>query len=84
LSTRFFVVLGEISFSIYLLHQIFLSYYQAHSQTTGWLPDHHRFAVYLVVTCLAAYATWRWIEVPSRRRLRSAFARKDEVRSIVQ
>jgi peptidoglycan/LPS O-acetylase OafA/YrhL len=84
LSTRFFVVLGEISFSIYLLHQIFLDYYQAHFQNAGWLPDHHRFAVYLVVTCLAAYATWRWIETPSRRRLRSAFGREDEARSTAQ
>jgi peptidoglycan/LPS O-acetylase OafA/YrhL len=78
LSMRFFVVLGEISFSIYLLHQIFLNYYQAHPTDFDWVP--HRFIVYVVVCCLAAYATWRWIETPSRKRLRKMFARREAAR----
>jgi uncharacterized membrane protein len=67
LSWRPFVVLGEISFSIYLLHQLLLNGYLARAQDLPALPGRVAFVVYLAVLMVSSYAMWRFIEMPARR-----------------
>ena len=69
LSLRFAIILGEISFSIYLLHQIFLRYYETNPAEFTWIPPALLLPSFFVVTCIAAYGSWRWIETPLRRYL---------------
>lgn len=73
LSTKFPVLLGEISFSVYLVHQIVLNVYRR-NMTASWMPTTHVFPMYVVVVCLVAYLMWRFVEVPSRTAIRRAYA----------
>jgi len=75
LSLRPFVILGQISFSLYLLHHIFLRFYQEHTQAFGFIPTSARFSVLLGISCLAAYVMWRWVEIPAQRYLKKSFER---------
>jgi peptidoglycan/LPS O-acetylase OafA/YrhL len=61
------VLLGEISFSIYLLHQILHLAYQARAHELPAVPDAVAFAGYLAMVLLASYVSWRCIEMPARR-----------------
>jgi peptidoglycan/LPS O-acetylase OafA/YrhL len=70
LSLRPFVVLGEISFSLYVLHQIVINYYQVHPSYFGWIPQALFFTTFLSLMLVLAYLTWRWVEMPARDRLR--------------
>lgn len=67
LSRPFFVLLGEISFSIYLLHQIFLRYYVANIISPPYLPRLAELAIFWTILLLASYLTWAIIETPSRK-----------------
>lgn len=66
LSFPLFVLLGEISYATYMLHQIVLGFASKLS-----LRDHLGTAGAWALTALAvyvaSYAVWRWIEVPARR-----------------
>lgn len=61
------VLLGEISFSLYLLHQILLRYYQANIAAFPVLPNMLLLAIFWVVLLLASYVMWSLIEMPCRR-----------------
>jgi peptidoglycan/LPS O-acetylase OafA/YrhL len=61
------VIGGEISFSIYLLHQPLLFAYEARKQEMPALPDGVAFALYLGVVWLASFVVWRVVEMPARR-----------------
>jgi peptidoglycan/LPS O-acetylase OafA/YrhL len=67
LAWRPLVLLGEISFSIYLLHQILHLAYQSRAHELPAVPDGVAFALYLVLVLLASYVAWRFIEMPARR-----------------
>jgi peptidoglycan/LPS O-acetylase OafA/YrhL len=67
LAWRPFVVLGEISFSIYLLHQVLLNAYLARERYLPLVPGHVAFALYLGLLWLSAYVMWRFVEMPLRR-----------------
>lgn len=58
------VLLGEISYSIYLFHQIILRFYGAHPGFARFLPLPVLYAVTLITT---AFFVWMFIEKPSRR-----------------
>lgn len=66
LSHPFPVLLGEISFSVYLLHQIFSNYYRLNVSRFIVLPDLLAFGIYLTIVLLASYLTWVYIEIPGR------------------
>lgn len=70
LSTRPLVLLGEISFSLYLLHQIIINLYQTYPQWFRWIPSPLFFATFVCAMLIASYVTWRWVEGPTRRYLR--------------
>lgn len=75
LRARGFVVLGEISFSLYLLHQILFGILNTH------LPKFSgpvTLAIYLPVFLGVSYAVWRCVELPARRALLRLGARRTE------
>jgi peptidoglycan/LPS O-acetylase OafA/YrhL len=61
------VLLGEISFSIYLLHQIFLRHYETHLSYFSDVPNLLAAFIFSVVLLLASYLMWVFIEIPCRR-----------------
>jgi peptidoglycan/LPS O-acetylase OafA/YrhL len=69
LSRRPFVLLGEISFSLYLLHLLFCHYYVIHPGPFVSVPPWLLFAGYWLVILLASYVAWALVEVPCRRAL---------------
>ncbi|TAN64843.1 MAG: acyltransferase [Methylobacter sp.] len=67
LSHPVLVLLGEISFSLYLLHQIFLRYYQDNITAFPQLPNLLSLAIFWAIALLASYLMWALIEMPGRR-----------------
>ncbi len=69
LSRRPFVLLGEISFSLYLLHLLICHYYVIHPAPFVSVPPWLLSLGYWIVALLAAYVGWAIVEVPCRRAL---------------
>ncbi len=67
LSRRPLVLLGEISFSLYLLHLIVCHYYVIHPGPFMAFPAWQMYLGYWATVLLAAYVGWAMIEVPCRR-----------------
>jgi peptidoglycan/LPS O-acetylase OafA/YrhL len=67
LSHPVMVLLGEISFSLYLLHQPLLRYYRDNLNSFPHLPNSLSLAIFWVVVLLASYLMWAFIEMPGRR-----------------
>ncbi len=63
------VLLGEISFSLYLLHQILLIYYQSNISNIPQKSNILSLAIFWVILLLASYLMWALIEMPARRLL---------------
>ncbi len=66
LSAPFFVLLGEISFSIYLLHQIMVRIYLAKIEPVDTFPPFFSFAYFWAVLLAGSYLCWLVVEKPSR------------------
>jgi peptidoglycan/LPS O-acetylase OafA/YrhL len=69
LTHKALVLLGEISFSIYLLHYILLDYMRAKGDLFHPVHDALGFAIFLAVLLLASYLMWSFVEIPARRLL---------------
>jgi peptidoglycan/LPS O-acetylase OafA/YrhL len=67
LSNSYLVLLGEISFSLYLLHQIFLRYYQTNLAFFPHMPNLFAFVLFCSILLLCSYLMWVWVEMPARR-----------------
>ncbi len=76
LRLRVLVFLGEISFSIYLVHQILLRSYALHIEAFRGLSAPATIALYLAVVLLSSALLWRFVEVPARWRIRNAYRRR--------
>ncbi len=61
------VLLGEISFAVYLLHPVVLKGFTDHARAFLYLPAPLRYAMYWAVTLLAAHLVWALIETPARQ-----------------
>lgn len=61
--------LGEISYSLYLVHQIAGYWVIRQLEGVGWDPDH---AIWAAVLCAIVVATGvrRWVEVPAQKAIR--------------
>jgi peptidoglycan/LPS O-acetylase OafA/YrhL len=63
------VRLGDISFAIYMTHQIVGTAYLMHVPSTG-SADWSAFAICTGITLVASYALWRFVENPARSAMR--------------
>lgn len=61
------VLLGEISFSLYLFHLLVLHYYVIHPALFMTLPPWLLYVGFWLLVLLMAYVGWSLIEVPCRR-----------------
>lgn len=75
LSTRTLVVLGEGSFALYLVHQIFVSAYYIHKPALSWMPGWLQAALYIAVSIGFALGLWHLIENPCRIWIRQFFGK---------
>lgn len=64
------VIGGEISFSIYLFHQIFIVWQHKNPWLLDWCPQSFRFVMILAFTIVFSYGIWRWFECPMRALIR--------------
>lgn len=61
------VLLGEISFAVYLLHPVVLKGFTNHTRAFLHIPVPLRYAMYWAITLLAAHLVWALVETPVRR-----------------
>ena len=66
LSASSLVLLGEISYSIYLLHQIIIFWAKEHPLFVGFVPGYIGYLIYIATTIFAAFIMWRFMERPIR------------------
>ncbi|WP_447793385.1 acyltransferase family protein [Pseudomonas farris] len=74
LRLRLFIVLGEISFSMYMIHQIIFRYYSSHKPFFEFLPKDAVFPFLLIAIIASSYLIWRFVELPAQRLLKGLFA----------
>ena len=67
LGLRPFVLLGEISFSMYLLHQMLLYFQSGHAAIFAQMPNTVAFSLFMTVLLLSSFVSWNFIEMPARR-----------------
>jgi peptidoglycan/LPS O-acetylase OafA/YrhL len=67
LRARPFVIGGEISFSLYLVHQIWLRWIWSDPAILHGLPHALIWLLYILVILVNSFAMWRLVEVPCRR-----------------
>ena len=61
------VLMGEISFSLYLLHLILLTYYSSNLNLFPKLSNALSLAIFWITILLSSYVMWSLIEMPCRR-----------------
>lgn len=72
LGLRFFVVLGEISFALYMVHQIVFRFYGSHRGFFSSIPEWLVLPLLILVAIIMAYGIWRFVEMPAQGWLRRA------------
>lgn len=82
LNFSLFVSLGEISYSLYLVHNIFLSYYGAHIADFDGMSMALRNGLYWTTVFTTAYLMWRFVEIPCRR-LINQFNFRETIRKFI-
>lgn len=75
ISWRGFVLLGEASYSIYLVHYLLLQIFYMTVEPMA-IPELSKLALYLACLLPLALLIWRFVEVPSRRWLMECFIEK--------
>lgn len=79
LSVRSLVLLGEISFALYLVHSPIAQILFAYSGFTGFASIEVQMALYWAVSLLAAWGLWNLVEKPGRELILSLYdARRRE------
>ncbi|MBI4820041.1 MAG: acyltransferase [Deltaproteobacteria bacterium] len=74
LSTRGMVFIGLLSYSLYLWHWPFIVFFR-YAAMRG--PRLHEGLGLVLVSILAAYSSWKWIEQPTRRRYATVQRRRE-------
>ena len=75
LSHPAFVLLGEISYSVYLLHHMIILCYLRHQQVLAWIPNPILLLMFWSTVLLSSYLMWQYVEKPCRKAIR-AYAAK--------
>lgn len=71
LSMRALVLLGEISYALYLVHYgLMLGFAYVRPYVPG-IPDPAVYGLFWLVALVASWTLWRWVERPSRNRVRA-------------
>lgn len=70
------VLLGDISFSMYLVHQPIERALQLHPQWFEGYPMEVQFAAYWVVTIATSWLLWKRVELPARDAMMAALKKK--------
>lgn len=74
LSNKLFVLLGEISFGFYLIHQLVIKYFV---YKFNWFTnDYIEITFIFIVTLLLSYFTYNFLELPANKYIKSKFQRK--------
>ncbi|MDQ6832649.1 MAG: hypothetical protein M3008_04555, partial [Chloroflexota bacterium] len=63
------VLLGEISYSLYLLHTIVVIWYISHPGWFTFIPGWLLYPAFWAFILVASYLGWRCIERPCRRQI---------------
>jgi len=84
LSAPFPVLLGEISYSIYLVHWIFLRYYQTKLAciSSSWVAGPFAYLIFWLMLLLTCHLIFVSIESPSRRILMQLVTGKNPARAV--
>lgn len=64
------VVLGEASFALYLVHQVFLGWYFMNIPNLTAIPNSVICVLYWTASIAASIVLWRFVETPMRQRIR--------------
>lgn len=67
LTRPFPVLMGEISFALYLVHHILLHYISVHPRTLGGITGWPAYLAFWLLTLVAAHLLWLVIERPARQ-----------------
>ena len=60
------VLLGEISFSMYLLHQLMIHWLVTHRSAWSGLGESTVYCLYWVALLFVSWTVWRFVETPAR------------------
>lgn len=66
LNQRWLLIGGEVSFSIYLFHQILIMWQNKNPWLLNWAPVQARFMLLLLIILVVSFTVWRWFERPMR------------------
>jgi peptidoglycan/LPS O-acetylase OafA/YrhL len=76
-SWRPLFILGESSFSLYLLHQMYFSAFRTRSHPLVDLPIFLQAPIYVSGVLLASYLCWRYFELPAKNWILKRFSAKN-------
>ncbi len=82
LSARWLVFLGEISFSIYMTHQILNRAWDVYFGFLQGLPNAVECALFWIVLLSASAAMYMFIEAPAREAIMRAYDRRNSKREL--
>ena len=85
LSHPFLVLGGEISFSLYMIHQIVIRFFTRNDQWFAGLSNGVIVTLIVVIAFALSYLSWRFLETPFRHKLTKSDVRlRDELRKAVK
>ena len=70
------VLLGELSYSVYLVHATVFSYYAQHLMASGNASDYAGLAVCVAISLGLAFLIWRLVETPARSMVKRLASRQ--------
>jgi peptidoglycan/LPS O-acetylase OafA/YrhL len=76
LAADLLVILGEISYSIYLVHQILIRWYMLNRNIFASVPKGALYVAYWLAVLSLSFIIWRIIEKPGQRWIRARFGSK--------
>lgn len=71
LSMRAMVLLGEISYALYLVHYAIMLGFASARPHVPRIPDPAAYGLFWLVVLAASWALWRWVEWPARLYVRA-------------